>query len=126
MEITEDQFAKIKGLLPRQRGNVKLDNRLALNGMLHVLEQGCKWRALPSRYGRWHTVYMRMRRWEESDVLSRVFQELQRQGMMPDQADTASLDSTASKVHPDGTGALKKTGLKRSANRAGAGRPRSI
>ena len=61
MEITEDQFAKINGLLPRQRGNVKLDNGLVLNAILHVLEQGCKWRSLPSCFGPWTAVYMRMR-----------------------------------------------------------------
>ena len=37
-----------------------------------------------------------------------------------------SLDSTAVKVHPDGTGALKKTVRSLSANRGQAGQPKSI
>ena len=32
-----------------------------LNGILHMLENGCEWRALPERYGPWNTAY---RRWE--------------------------------------------------------------
>ncbi len=37
-----------------------------------------------------------------------------------------ALDSTIVKVHPDGTGALKKTALKPSASRAADGTPRFI
>ena len=58
MEITESQFEKIKDLVPRRHGNVKHDSRTLLNGMLYVLEDGCKkWRALPEKFGPWNTVY---------------------------------------------------------------------
>jgi hypothetical protein len=40
--------------------------------------------------------------------------------------DAVSLDSTIVKVHPDGTGALKKTVRNRSVNRAAGGRRKSI
>ena len=40
------------------------------------------------------------------------------------QVDHVSLDSTAVKVHPDGTGALKKTVHNRLVNRAQAGQPK--
>ena len=63
MEITEEQYARIKGSLPVQRGNVSLTNLQVLNAILYVAEQGCKWRGLPKRFGRWHTIYMRMSRW---------------------------------------------------------------
>jgi transposase len=33
-------------LLPRQRGNVRLDNFDVVNAILHVAANGCKWRAL--------------------------------------------------------------------------------
>jgi len=46
--------------LPAQRGNVSLTNLQVLNAILYVAEQGCKWRGLPKRFGRWHTIYMRM------------------------------------------------------------------
>lgn len=47
--------------------------------MLYVAEHGCKWRGLPKRFGNWHTIYTRMRRWAKSDVLDKIFEELQRE-----------------------------------------------
>ena len=69
-----------------------------------------KWRALPERYGNWHTVYMRMMRWSKAGVLDRVFERLQRQRLMRVRIEAVCLDSSIIKVHPDGTGALKKNG----------------
>ena len=77
MEITEEQYARIKDSLPVQRGNVRLTNLQVLNAILYVAEQGCKWRGLPKRFGRWHTIYVRMNRWAKSGVLDRVFEQLQ-------------------------------------------------
>src|SRR6201995_4630095 len=62
MEITEEQYARIKDSLPVQRGNVKLSNLQLLNAILYVAEHGCKWRGLPKRFGNWHTIYTRMNR----------------------------------------------------------------
>lgn len=72
MEIAEEQYARIKDSLPVQRGNVSLTNLQVLNAILYVAEQGCKWRGLPKRFGRWHTIYMRMNRWAKNGVLDRV------------------------------------------------------
>ena len=126
MEITEEQYQQIEDSLPRQRGNVSLDNRRVLNAILFVAEQGCKWRGLPRRFGNWHTIYTRMNRWSKSGVLDRVFECLQRQQIIRIKIEAVSLDSTIIKVHPDGTGALKKTGRKPSANPAVGGPPKSI
>ncbi len=108
MEITEAQYRQIEHCLPRQRGNVSMSNLQILNAILYVAEHGCKWRGLPKRFGRWHTVYTRMNRWSKSGVLDRVFTELQRAQIVRIKLEAVSLDSTAVKVHPDGTGALKK------------------
>src|SRR5580658_4061888 len=77
MEITEEQYVRIKDSLPVQRGNVSLTNLQVLNAILYVAEQGCKWRGLPKRFGRWHTIYMRMNRWAKNGVMDRVFEQLQ-------------------------------------------------
>jgi transposase len=110
MEFTEEQYARIKDSLPVQRGNVSLTNLQVLNAILYVAEQGCKWRGLPKRFGRWHTIYMRMSRWAKSGVLDRVFEQLQLEQIVRVRIEAFSIDSTSVKVHPDGTGALKKTG----------------
>ena len=62
MEISEAQYQHIASSLPRQRGNVKLPNLQLLNALLYVAEHGCKWRGLPKRFGKWHTIYTRMNR----------------------------------------------------------------
>ncbi len=110
MEITAEQYKKIKDSLPIQRGNVKLENLQVLNAILYVAEQGCKWRGLPSRFGNWHSIYTRMNRWAKNGVLDRVFEKLQTEQIVRIKIEAFSLDSTSIKVHPDGTGALKKNG----------------
>jgi transposase len=87
---------------------VKLTNLQLLNALLYVAEQGCKWRGPPKRFGNWHTIYTRMNRWSKSGVLDQVFEQLQREQIVRIRIEAVSLDSTAVKVHPDGTGALKK------------------
>ena len=126
MEISEAQFELIRPLLPVQRGNVGVDNFQVVNAILHVAEHGCKWRGLPKKFGNWHTIYTRMNRWAKAGVLDRVFEELQMQQIIRIKVESVCLDSTSIKVHPDGTGALKKRGLNPSANPAQDGRPRFI
>ena len=109
MEITPEQFATIEHCLPRQRGNVSLSNLQVVNAILYVAEHGCKWRGLPKRFGNWHTIYTRMNRWTKAGVLDRMFEELQRAQVVRIRIEAVSLDSTSIKVHPDGTGALKKS-----------------
>ena len=116
MEITEAQYRRIEDCLPRQRGNVSISNLQVLNAILFVAENGCKWRGLPQRFGNWHTIYTRMNRWAKAGVLDRVFTALQEQQIIRIKIEAMSVDSTMVKVHPDGTGALKKKVPRPSAN----------
>jgi len=109
MEITKEQYERIQDCLPVQRGNVRHTNLDLLNAILYVAEHGCKWRGLPKRFGNWHSIYMRMNRWGKNGVLDRVFERLQQAQIIRIKIEAFSLDSTSIKVHPDGTGALKKT-----------------
>ena len=126
MEITEAQFARIESELPLQRGNVRVTNLQFLNALLYVAEQGCKWRGLPKRFGPWHTIYTRMNRWSKNGVLDQVFERLQKEQIIRIKIEAVKMDSTIVKVHPDGTGALKKTDPKPSENPAADGQPRFI
>jgi len=126
MEITAAQFAQVEHCLPTQRGNVSLSNLQVLNAILYVAEHGCKWRGLPKRFGNWHTIYTRMNRWSKAGVLDRVFEQLQQSQVVRIKIEAVSLDSTSVKVHPDGTGALKKTARSPSASPAADGTPRFI
>jgi len=127
MELTQEQYEQIQDALPIQRGNVSLSNRDVLNAILYVAEHGCKWRGLPKRFGNWHTIYTRMSRWSKAGVLDKVFEQLQRRQLVRIKIEAVSLDSTSIKVHPDGTGALKKRPtINPSANHVVDGQPRFI
>ena len=126
MEITAEQFHRIEPFLPVQRGNVSISNLQVVNAILYVAEHGCKWRGLPARFGNWHTIYTRMNRWAKAGVLDRLFEEMQHQQLIRIKIEAVSIDSTSVKVHPDGTGALKRTDHKPSANPAADGPPKFI
>ena len=49
-----------------------------------------------------------MNRWSKNGVIQSVFEKLQREQIVRIKVEAVSLDSTIIKVHPDGTGALKK------------------
>jgi transposase len=105
---------------------VKLSNLQVLNAILYVAEHGCKWRGLPKRFGNWHTIYTRMNRWAKAGVLDRVFTVLQEEEIIRIKVEALGLDSTIVQVHPDGTGAEKKTARSPSDAREGAGPRRFI
>lgn len=126
MEINAAQFARIEHFLPVQRGNVSVTNLQVVNAILYVAEHGCKWRGLPKRFGNWHTIYTRMNRWAKAGVLDRLFEQMQSQQLIRVKIEAVSLDSTIVKVHPDGTGALKKTDRSASESPAADGQPRFI
>ena len=126
MELTEEQYRRIEAEFPKQRGNVSMSNLTLLNAVLYVAEHGCKWRGLPKNFGNWHTIYVRLNRWAKSGVLDRVFERLQRERLLRVRVEAVKLDSTIVKVHPDGTGALKKRDPRQSAVRAADGAPKFI
>jgi transposase len=126
MELTQAQFERIKEALPVQRGNVKIENLTLMNAILYIAEQGCKWRGLPKRFGNWHSIYTRMNRWSKAGVIKRVFEKLQAEQIIHIKIEAVSLDSTIIKVHPDGTGALKKTARNPLGKAVEAGPPKFI
>ena len=63
---------------------------------------------MPEKFSNRHTIYTRMNRWSKSGVWDRVFERLQKEGLLHLELRVVSLDGTSAKVHPDGTGAEKK------------------
>jgi transposase len=126
VRLSGEQFELIEHLLPKQRGNVAIDNLTFLNAVLYVAVNGCTWRGLPRTYGRWHTVYTRMSRWAKAGVLDRVFEELQLLNVVRVKIEVVSIDSTSVKVHGGGTDALKTGALKPSAGAVADSTPRFI
>ena len=87
MKLTKKQYRKIEHLMPIPRKPPEISNYQFLCALLYMIENGCKWRALPKKYGKWHTIYMRFNRWSKNGT-----------------------DSTSIKVHPDAAGARKSNG----------------
>jgi transposase len=126
MELTQEQYDRIRAQLPIQRGNVEIDNLTFLRALQYMAENGCRWRALPKHFGKWYTIYQRFRRWIDKGVFDRIEKELQSQAIDVKGIKALALDSTYIKVHPDGTGAPKKKDRNPSARVGLVGRRKSI
>ena len=79
-----------------------------LNAILYMAEHGCKWPGAPEAVRLLATIYVRLNRWAKKGVLAAFFEQLQTEQLVRIRVEAFSLDSTSVKVHPDGTGALKK------------------
>ena len=99
--ITDEQWALIKGLLPK-RGR-KANNRLFVDAVFWLAKTGAPWRDLPRRFGAWNSVFRRFSRWSKSGVLARVAQAL---GGEPD-LDALILDTSIVRAHVHAAGAKK-------------------
>jgi len=124
--MTREQYSKIEHLMPIQRRKAEIDNYDFLCAILYIVENGCKWRALPKEYGNWHTIYVKLNRWSKNGTLEIIFEALQNEDIISIVTNVVCIDSTTVKVHPDGTGALKKTASKVSDAQKVDSRPRFI
>ena len=95
-EITNEEWERIKDLLPPERtdwaGRPGKDNRTMLNGILWVLRSGS-------------TIYDRFARWRDKGVLQDLFEVLAREADW----ETVSIDSTSIKVHQSANDVKPKT-----------------
>jgi len=126
LKLTHEHIEKINDILPVQRKPAGIETIDFLNGVLYVAEQGCQWRALPTEFGNWHTIYMRFNRWNKNGTMDRIFTALQERNIIDIRTTIVCRDSTSVKVHPDGTGALKKSGEQAIGRSKGGSQRRSI
>src|SRR6185436_14048666 len=77
--LRDDQWERIKDLLPGREGSVGVtaaDNRLFVEAVLYRYRTGMPWRDLPERFGDGTKVHLRFSRWANSGVWERAFQHL--------------------------------------------------
>ena len=94
--------------VPRKRPTIS--NYDFMRALLYIIENGCKWRALPKEFGNWHTIYTRFNRWSKNGTIDRIFEELQRKNIIEIRTEIVCIDSTSIKVHPDVAEELKSNG----------------
>ncbi len=71
--------------------------------MLHVLRVCCPWRNMHERYGKWNSVYVRLRRWAEQGAWDAILATLLEFGLIDDWQHM--IDSTTVRVHGSAAGA---------------------
>ena len=106
--LSNRQFKRIGPLLPSETGHngrpYVQSHRTTIEGILWIARTGAPWRDLPTRFGKWGTVYQRFRRWVKAGVFDAVFGSL----ISDMDLGVVMVDGTFVKVHQHATGAPKE------------------
>jgi putative transposase len=77
--MTDRQWNNIKDLIPLAKpgGRARSTSmRRVLDALGYLVVNGCHWRALPSEYPPWQTVYSYFRQWSRDDTWQRIHERL--------------------------------------------------
>ncbi|XXZ51989.1 IS5 family transposase [Streptomyces cavourensis] len=111
-DLTNAEWSRLKPHLPGtgQRGGRWASHRKVINGILFRERTGVPWRDLPSRFGRWKTVYERHRRWSADGTWDRILRAVQADADAEGRIDWSmvSVDSTSCRAHQHAAGARRK------------------
>lgn len=85
-DLSREQFAVIQPILEGVRKVTKprtVDLFDVFCGVVYVLKTGCQWRALPSDYPKWETVYAYFSKWRKpaADGMSALEHALKKSGI---------------------------------------------
>jgi transposase len=105
MGIRDDQWDRIKDILPGRAGHVGVtarNNRLFIDAVLYRYRTGIPWRELPEKYGDFRNVHRRFSRWAEKGIWARLL------SVLAQEADTeyVMIDSTVVRAHQHSAGAV--------------------
>jgi transposase len=76
--LRDDQWDRIKGLLPGREGHVGVtakDNRLFVEAVLYRYRAGMPWRDLPERFGDPIKIHTRFSRWAKTGAMLKLAAE---------------------------------------------------
>lgn len=105
MGIRDDQWDRIKDMLPGRAGHVGVtarNNRLFVDAVLYRYRTGIPWRDLPEKYGDFRNVHRRFSRWAEKGIWAKLL------SVLTQEADTeyVMIDSTVVRAHQHSAGAV--------------------
>jgi len=115
-ELRDDQWRKIKHLLPGKKGDPGVtakNNRRFVDAVLWIARTGAHWRELPEEFGKWNSVFQRYNRWSAKGVWESLFKALADD---PD-FEFVMMDATIIRAHQHSAGA--KGGIRRRKTLAG-------
>src|SRR3954471_12370722 len=103
MGIRDDQWDRIKDILPGRAGHVGVtarNNRLFIDAVLYRYRTGIPWRDLPEKYGDFRNVHRRFSRWAEKGIWAKLL------SVLSQEADTeyVMIDSTVVRAHQHSAG----------------------
>jgi transposase len=103
MGIRDDQWDRIKDMLPGRAGHVGVtarNNRLFIDAVLYRYRTGIPWRDLPEKYGDFRNVHRRFSRWAEKGIWAKLL------SVLSQEADTeyVLIDSTVVRAHQHSAG----------------------
>jgi transposase len=111
-DLTNEEWARLKPHLPKsgKQGGRWAEHRRIVNGILFRQRTGVPWRDLPTRFGKWKTVYERHRRWSADGTGDRVFAAILADADAESRIDWSmvSVDSTSCRAHQHAAGARKR------------------
>lgn len=121
--LSDTQWEVIEPLLPRLGGKPRVDDRRVISGILHRYREGLRWRAIPAEYGPRTTLFNRFNRWSRRGLWPELLAALAGCAEPPD---VVMVDSTSIHAHRSAAGAKGGNKIRRSADREGAARQRSM
>ena len=103
--IKDETWQMLEPILPvegsSKGGRPARDKREFINAIIWLLRTGSPWRALPSEFGSWPSIYSRFRRWQIKGYWKAIFKALSKD---PD-LESVMIDGTYIHAHQHAAGA---------------------
>ncbi|MFF3166340.1 IS5 family transposase [Streptomyces sp. NPDC003273] len=110
-DLTNSEWSRLLPQLPKTggRGGRWASHRKVINGILFRERTGVPWRDLPTRFGKWKTVYERHRRWSADGTWETILHAVQADADAEGRIDWSmvSVDSTSCRAHQHAAGARR-------------------
>ncbi|MFF3639354.1 IS5 family transposase [Streptomyces sp. NPDC002250] len=110
-DLTNSEWSRLLPQLPKTggRGGRWASHRKVINGILFRERTGVPWRDLPTRFGKWKTVYERHRRWSADGTWETILHAVQADADVEGRIDWSmvSVDSTSCRAHQHAAGARR-------------------
>jgi transposase len=79
MDVIDVVWRRLEPLLPAEQRSgrpYEYERRLILEAIVYLKQSGCGWRALPSSFPPWQTVYAQLRQWRKTGIWHKIWSGL--------------------------------------------------